>query len=275
MHLTPMRPPRFSRPRAAKASVAVLSLLTAAATTAALATAPPAAAASTPSAQSLYQAALKAAGGENVHFASSATQDGVSIDVDGDTGSASGAQTLTVTKGKTVEHVRAMVVGSTGYINGNATALHNVIGLTTKQAHTYAGKWLSFPTSNTALATLVQGLLTSQVPDELQMGGPFTYGSPTTVDGERALAVHGFVSTDSGSKIDVVLYVPASGSPLPIEELTNPGAKSSSDIHGSVDFSKWGEKTAETAPGTSMSLLKLTPPQTSGATSTTSTTAPG
>ena len=186
MHLTPMRPPRFSRPRAAAAAAAVLSLLTAAATVAAVAAAPPAGAASTPSAQSLYQAALKAAGGENVHFASSATQDGVSIDVDGDTGSTSGAQTLTVTKGKTVEHVRAMVVGSTGYINGNDTALHNVIGLTTKQAHTYAGKWLSFPTSNTALATLVQGLLTSQVPDELQMGGPFTYGPPTTVDGERA-----------------------------------------------------------------------------------------
>jgi hypothetical protein len=278
MQLTPLRPPRFSRPRAATAAAAVLSLLTAAATMAALAAAPPAGAASTPSAQSLYQAALKAAGGENVHFASSATQDGVSIDVDGDTGNTSGAQTLTVTKGKTVEHVRAMVVGSTGYINGNETALHNVIGLTTKQAHTYAGKWLSFPTSNTALATLVQGLLTSQVPDELQMGGPFTYGPPTMVDGERALAVHGFVSTDSGSKIDVVLYVPASGSPLPIEELTNPGAKSSSDIHGSVAFSKWGEKTAETAPGSSMSLLKLTPAQTSGATSTTSTTsttAPG
>ena len=175
-------------------------------------------------------------------------------------------RSLTVTKGKTIEHVRALVVGSTGYINGNETALHNVIGLTTKQAHTYAGKWLSFPTSNTALATLVQGLLTSQVPDELQMGGPFTYGPATTVDGERALAVHGFVSTDSGSKIDVVLYVPASGSPLPIEELTNPGAKTSSDIHGSVAFSKWGEKTAETAPGSSMSLLKLTPAQTSGAT---------
>ncbi len=272
MHLTPLHPPRFSRPRSATAAAAVLALLTAPATVAALAAAPPAGAASTPSAQSLYQAALKAAAGENVHFASSATQDGVSIDVEGDTGTTSGAQTLTVTKGKTVEHVRAEVVGSTGYLNGNETALHNVIGLTTKQSHTYAGKWLSFPTSNTALATLVQGLLTSQVPDELQMGGPFTYGPPTTVDGQRALDVLGYVSTDSGSKIHVVLYVPASGSPLPIEELTNPGAKSSSDIHGTVTFSKWGEKTDETAPNTSMSLVKLTPPQTSGATSTTSTT---
>ena len=92
MHLTPMRPPRFSRPHAAMAAAAVLSLLTAAVTMAAVAAAPPAGAASTPSAQSLYQAALKAAGDENVHFASSATQDGVSIDVDGDTGSTSGAQ---------------------------------------------------------------------------------------------------------------------------------------------------------------------------------------
>jgi hypothetical protein len=272
MLLTPRRPPRIRRPRPTATVAAVLSFFTATAAMAAFAPATPAGAASTPSAQSLYQAALKAAGGENVHFASSATQDGVSIDVDGDTGTASGAQTLTVTKDKTVEHVRAMVVGSTGYLNGNETALRNVIGLTAKQARSYAGKWLSFPTSNTALATLVQGLLTSQVPDELQMGGPFTYGSPATVNGQRALSVHGFVSTDSGSKVDVVLYVPASGSPLPIEELTNPGDKSSSGIHGSVTLSKWGEKTTETAPNASTSLLKLAPAQASAATSTTSTT---
>jgi hypothetical protein len=261
----------LARALAQAALPAAVVLATSALTLTLALTAPPAGAASTTNAQSLYQAALKAAGSENVHFDSSATQDGVSIQVDGDTGTTSGAQTLTVTKGKTVEHVRALVVGPTGYIEGNPTALHDVIGLTTKQSRTYAGKWLSFPTSNTAMATLVQGLLDGQVPDELQMAGPFTYGPSTTVGGVHALDVRGYVSTDSGSKIHVALYLPPDGTPFPIEEVTNPGAKSS-DIHGSVSFDKWGEKTTETAPSNAVSLLQLQPAQTSSATSTTTTT---
>ena len=114
-------------------------------------------------------------------------------------------------------------VGSTGYINGNTAALHHIIGLTSSQSSKYANEWLSFPTSNSSLDELVNGLLNSQVGDELQMSGPFSYSAATTVHGQRALAVRGSVSTQSGPKVPVVLYVPAAGPPLPIEEVTNPG----------------------------------------------------
>ncbi len=144
------------------------------------------AATSGPSAQAEYSAAIRAVGTKGVHFESTALQSGVSLTVIGDTGTTSGAQQLTVKKSGTTEHMAAVVVGSTGYIKGNAAALHNVIGLTSAQSSKYANTWLSFPTSNSSLAELVSGLLNSQVASELQMSGPFTYGTATTVHGQRA-----------------------------------------------------------------------------------------
>jgi hypothetical protein len=259
---------RSTRPIPVRSAAIAAAGLTALAALAALP--PSVGAATTPSAQSEYQAAIKAAGSQGVHFASSATQGAVSIQVDGDTGATSGAQTLTVKKGSTAEHVSALVVGSTGYVKGNATALLNVIGLTSAESKKYAGSWLSFPTSNTALSELVSGLLNSQVTTEVQMSGPYSYGTATTVNGHHAVAVRGSVSTESGSKVPVVLYIPSSGTPLPLEEVTNPGhTGGSTAIHGTVVFTNWGEKTSESAPGSSVSLLKLVP----ASTTTTTTTA--
>jgi hypothetical protein len=226
--------------------------------------------ASTPSAQAEYNAALKAAGRQSVHFESLLSQGGVSIHVSGDSGATSGAQTITVTRGNLTEHVKAMVVGKTGYINANATALRYVVGLTAAQASKYAGKWLFFPTSSAGLAQLVAGLENAQVASELQMTGPFSYGATTTVQGQRARAIRGYVTGETGSKVPVVLYVAASGVPTPIQEVTNPDAqKGSPTIHGTVTLSNWGQQITQTAPAHPVSLLKLNPPATSGATSTT------
>ncbi len=160
-----------------------------------------------------------------------------------------------------------MQVGSTGYVKGNATALQNVIELSSAEAKKDAGTWLSFSTSTSAVAELVSGLLNSQVSTELQMSGPYTYGAATTVQGQHVVAVRGSVSTQSGSKVPVVLYIPASGRPVPLEEVTNPGKTGGSTaIHGTVVFTNWGEKTTVPAPGSSVSLLKLVPASTSGAT---------
>ncbi len=194
-----------------------------------------------------------------MHFSSSASQKGATIDVSGDTGTTSGAQTLVVKNGKITEHMSAVVVGSTGYVNGDATALHHVIGLTSAQSSKYAGTWLSFPTSNQSLGQLVGGLLDSQVTTELQVGGPYSYGAATTVAGQHALAVRGSVGTQSGGKVPIVLYVSATGTPLPIEEVTNPKGSGASAIRGTVTFSHWGEQKSQQAPGHSVSLLKLVP----------------
>jgi hypothetical protein len=256
---------------------AVVGGLTGAAALALAAAAVPAAAAGTTtttgatgtpttSATAEYQAALKAVGSQGVHFVSTATQSGATLKVSGDAGKTSGAQDLVVKNGKLTERMTARVVGTTGYVTGNSAALQHVIGLTAAQSSKYADTWLSFPTSNASLEELVGGLLSSQVSKELQIGGPYTYGTATTVAGQHALAVKGSVATESGSKVPVVLYVPSSGTPLPIEEVTNAGgAGGSSAIRGTVSFSDWGEDKSQTAPSHTVSLLKLVPSSSSSA----------
>lgn len=220
--------------------------------------------ASSKTATSQYNAALAAAKNKSVHFISVVNEGGVTLHVAGDAGATSGQQTLTVQNGKTTEHMTAEIVGKNGYVNGNSNALKNVIGLDAKTSDKYAGKWLSFPTSNTGLAQLVAGLLKSQVDNELGLDSPYTYGSDATVNGQKAVAIKGEVSTSSGGKVTEILYIPASGKPLPIEEVTNPGASAKSSLRGTVSFSNWGENTSVKAPSSSTSLLKLAPASSSG-----------
>ena len=102
---------------------------------------------------------------------------------------------------------------------------------------------------------------------ELEIGGPFTYGKATTVAGQHALAIRGLVATQNGGKVPVVLYVPATGAPLPIKEVTNAGGSGgTSAIHGTVTFSQWGEDKAQPKPSHTVSLLKLVPPTSSSTT---------
>ena len=115
-------------------------------------------------------------------------------------------------------------------------------------------------TSNTSLAELVGGLLSSEVGKELEVSGPYTFGKSATVAGQQATGILGSVATESGSKVPVMVYVPATGSPLPIQEVTNAGnAGGASAIHGVVTFSNWGEDKSQSAPTGAFSLLKLVP----------------
>lgn len=176
----------------------------------------------------------------------------------GDTGKTAGSQVLEVHNGATTEQLAVVLIGSTGYIRGNESALEKVLGLTVAQSTTYTSKWLSFPTSNTALAELVSGLRNSDVALELRMTGPYTMGGTKMIAGHTVQAINGTASTSSGTKIPIVLYVSAGGTPRPVEEVTNPAAKSSS-ITGTVIFSDWGEKTHPTAPAKSTPLVPLLP----------------
>jgi hypothetical protein len=221
------------------------------------------------SATSEYQAAVKAATNQSVHFETDVSQGSVTLQQSGDAGASSGSQTLTIRNGKVTEHMSAEVVGKTGYVNGNNAGLRNIIGLTPVQAKKYAGKWLYFPMSNHTLAQLAAGLLRSQVATELSFTGPYSFTADATVNSQNAKAIVGRVATGNGSWVAEVLYVPSTGKPLPIEEVTNPHAKGSSTVHGKVTFSNWGERVAVHAPAHSSSLLKLAPVSSSGATTTT------
>jgi hypothetical protein len=218
------------------------------------------------SAQTEYLAAINAVGEQGVHYASHAKQGSVEFNVSGDTGVKSGTQTLTLKEGSTLEHMTVVSVGSTGYVNGNPTALKDVMGLSAATAKKYAGKWVSFDPTNQQYSELVAGLLDSQVAGELKMNGPFHYGATKTIDGKSAIAVVGSVSDNSGNTVSGTLWVPASGPPLPIEQTT--GTSSKGAIAGTVTFTKWGQKVAQKAPAHAIAASKLAPAA-SGSTSTT------
>jgi hypothetical protein len=209
-------------------------------------------------AKAKYQAALKAAAAQNVHYVSKATEQGITLEVVGDTGKTSGSQVLAVQNGSITEELAVVLIGSTGYLRGNESALEKVLGLTTAQSSTYTNKWLSFPTSNGSLSELVSGLRDSEVASELAMTGPFTLGGTKVIAGQLAQAIRGTAATSSGTKVPIVLYVASTGTPRPIREVTNPNAKSSA-IQGTVTFSNWGETTHPVAPATSIPLVPLLP----------------
>jgi hypothetical protein len=209
-------------------------------------------------AKAKYQAAMKAAVAQDVHYVSKATEQGISLEVVGDTGKASGSQVLEVQNGSITEELSVLLLGKTAYLRGNVAALEKVVGLTAAQSSTYKDKWLSFPTSNHSFSELVSGLLDSQVASELEMTGPYTFGGTKMIGGHLTQAIEGTAATSSGSKVPIVLYVESSGTPRPVEEVTNPDAKGS-DIQGTVTFSNWGEVTHPVAPATSISLIPLLP----------------
>lgn len=210
------------------------------------------------SAQAEYKAAMNSVGSQGVHFSSNASQQGATITVVGDTGTSSGAETIVVKKGNLTEQMHAMVIGSTAYLNGNSAALQRVLGLKSATASKYAGTWLSFPAKTNGLSSLVAGLLNSQVGNEMRMDGPYHYGSSATVGGQKALAIKGTVRTQDGSSVPVVLYVPASGTPFPLEEVTNPGNSGGANaVHGAVTFTKWGQQTNQRVPTHTVALIPL------------------
>ena len=92
------------------------------------------------------------------------------------------------------------------------------------------------------------------------MSGPYTYG--TDHHGERPARAGRCAAPcapRAAARCPWSSTCPASGTPLPIEEVTNPGSPGgSSAIHGTVTFSNWGENDEpRRRRRTSVSLLKL------------------
>jgi hypothetical protein len=208
-------------------------------------------------AKAKYQAALKEAT-QNVHFITKTTQQGITLEAIGDTGKTSGSQVLAVQDGSVTEELAVVLIGSTGFLKGNESALERVLGLTTAQSSTYMNKWLSFPTSNDSLSELVGGLRDSEIASELAMTGPYTMGGTKMIAGQLTQAIRGQAATSSGTKVPIVLYVTSTGPPRPVREVTNPDAKSPA-IQATVTFSNWGETTHPVAPTTSTPLVPLLP----------------
>ena len=208
---------------------------------------PPASTADTaPNATSLYHEAMATTKAWTVHYVSTSDLSQVPFLESGDTGPASGTQSILVGKGTTLDRATLVVIGDLTYVKGNARAMEDLTGLSPAQAVTAMGHWVLFSSNNPTFAQVVAGVRSQDVAQEVALSGPFTLGPSRTLHGFRVEALRGTELQDA-KKMHAVLYVRASGRHVLVEEDTVDTQGKSNGVEHIV-FSKWGEPVKPKAP---------------------------
>lgn len=211
--------------------------------------APPVAASAhstTPDASTLYREALATTKSWSVHYVSSSNVAQVLLLETGDSGPASGTQTVATGKGNLNDTITISVIGGLTYVKGNASGLQALVGMDAATAQQVAGRWIEFSTTNATFAPVVAGVRSHDVATELELKGPLTLGHATTLGGIAVDAIEG-TQTYARKKDRVVLYVRAHGSHVPVEEdAVDAKGKATSALH--VAYSHWGETVRPQAP---------------------------
>lgn len=208
------------------------------------------------SAAALYRQALTTMQGATLHYVSRSSGGGLTLRATGNAGPASGTQTINLVQGGATQQARFIVIGGSTYAKGNVAAMTSSLGLSPTRAAQVAGKWVAFATDNPAFASVVAGIRTHDVTEELVMQGPFTLGATRTLHGQRVDPVHGtqlLQGPQKTVKTDVVLYVSARGRHLPVEEDTLDSSGQQS-LGEHIVFSHFGEKVRPRAPHATVNL---------------------
>lgn len=184
--------------------------------------------------------------GVSVHLRSAATVSKHTIDLSEDSAANAGRQVFTIDGS---DHADVIVVGKTGYIQGDETALANFFGFQPTVAERMADRWISFSPGDSGgginYGQVTAGVTLASDAQELELTGPLTLTAPTVIGGQAVIGVHGTVPTaaQDPSGTTATLYVATSGRPLPVsEQLDLDGARAA------VTFSQWGESLNLTAP---------------------------
>lgn len=185
-------------------------------------------------------AAAKAAG--SVHFSSTTRQGPTSIAFSDDSEPGGGRQYITMSGGG---QMTVILVSGIGYVDGNAAALSDFLGLTDAMSAQLAGHWISFSAGSPGYQQVVDGVTTTSVLGEINPAGPLTKTARQMVDGQPVVGVRGPAPASSqmpkGSKI--TLYVAATGRPLPVSCLEGAGRNLTN-----ISLSHWGEQVSVTPP---------------------------
>jgi hypothetical protein len=206
-----------------------------------------------PSAATLYAEALATTQAWSVHYASAGTVSGVTILESGDAGPASGVQEVLVGKGLTLDSASLIVIGNITYLKGNARSLEDLTGLTPSQATANAEKWVQFATNNKVFAQVVAGVRSKDVSQELALKGPYTLGKSAKLDGLEVEAIRGTQRFRGQKPVNVILYVRAKGTHVPVEE-DSLNAKGKPDGIEHTLYTKWGEKVRPQAPTAAVTI---------------------
>jgi hypothetical protein len=216
----------------------------------ALASAPAGAA---PDAATLYRQAMATTHAWSVHYTSTGRESKVTSSESGDAGPASGTQQVLIRSGTTSDQASLVVIGEITYMKANATALENLLDLSSTAAADDMGHWVLFSTENPAASQVVAGIRSQSVAQEIALKGPLTLGAPTTLNGYAVDGIRGTQHEPGAKPTPAILYVRASGRPLIVEEVTV-GAQGKPNGVERIVFSKWGERIRPRAPDATITL---------------------
>lgn len=201
----------------------------------------------------LRAAMLKAAAAQrSVHYVSTSSVPGHAIRVVSDVGRGRGIQRITVTSHGRSGPATVLVVGRTAYIRGNAFTLHNYFPLTQAQAGSYAGKWISIPSTSGAYSIVAaDATFASFVADLLPSKHLAVVRA--TVAGRRSVGVRGTVRQTGRTLVEIV-YAPAVGTPLPSEEKAFPAGRTGTSL---THMSRWNEPVHLAAPANAVPIATV------------------
>ena len=176
-----------------------------------------------------------------------------------DDATATGGQQVITIDG--TQHATILFIDNTGYLKANAAALTGFIGVSSSEAPSLAGKWLSFSPGDTlgttTYSSLVDGITLSSVASEIELSGPDTITGTQTVDGQSVRAITSPLpaSQQLPATARMTLYVTASGSRPVLEKLTGAGGE-----ENQTAFSHWGESLHLAAPSGALPVSSLGAP---------------
>jgi hypothetical protein len=178
-----------------------------------------------------------------VRFVWVATAPQTSHDSVDDAGPTEGIQRYTwITSGIT-NRATIVVKDDTAYLRADGAMLVNLFQFVAIPAFRYSNVWLEIPRSSSAFSGISAAVTFTSAIDQLQLPGPYQMAPSTTIHGVRALGISGTEPVSGGQPIDWTLYVAASGSPLPLEQISSEGGAKTV-----VSLSRWNEVVEEPTP---------------------------
>ena len=201
-------------------------------------------------------AAVRAGGSVHSDFTESVT--GGSVIMSDDDTANGGRQVITFDK---LGHATILFIDGVGYVQANAIGLEGFFGVPQPQAEEFTGQWIALRPGN-KLGTntyndVTSGITLSSVASELALSGTPTLASPSSVGGQRVLAVQAPLpaGTQAPATARNVLYVTDDARLRPVlEEATHAGG-----YKYQVSFSHWGEPVHLTPPANSIPATDVTP----------------
>jgi hypothetical protein len=183
----------------------------------------------------------------SVHLVSTDTGSGGPASSTYDINRDDGKQTVSGAASGTATFV---VISGVAYVNGSATFLQNSFGFPANAAATYAGKWISFQSTDAGYQEVVDGDTLASALTDSTPSGALTLKGTSKLDGKNVLGVSGGLPSNlsgQGATGSLVLYVSTTAPFLPVE-LVEAGTADGHSGTTTVVFSNWGEDVLALAP---------------------------